>query len=53
MHKTHEAQFLKKIFLASANRHKIGRLKNYQSGRNLKKGEVNFERGGIPTPGTL
>ena len=28
---------------------KIGGLKNYQSGGNLKKGEVNFERG-VPTP---
>ena len=32
--------------IASTKCRKIGRLKNYQRGGNLKKGEVNFERGG-------
>ena len=30
----------------SGNSRKIGGLKNFQSGEKLKKGEVNFERGG-------
>ena len=32
--------------IASTKCRKIGGLRNYQRGGNLKKGEVNFERGG-------
>ena len=32
--------------IASTKCRKIGGLRNYQRGENLKKGEVNFERGG-------
>ena len=39
--------------IASTNCCKIGGLRNSQRGGNLKKGEVNFERG-VPTPlGTM
>ena len=50
MHKTQETQFMKgKYPFASANSRKIGGLQNYQSGGNLEKKEVNFERE-CPTP---
>ena len=35
--------------IASTKCRKIGWLRNYQRGGNLKKGEVNFEKGGVPT----
>ena len=36
--------------IASTKSRKIGGLRNYQRGGNLKKGEVNFERGGGSDP---
>ena len=45
MHKTLAAQYLKEHFFMSTKRRKIGGLKNYLKGGNLKNGEVNFERG--------
>ena len=45
MHKTfYYRMFERKHFFTSTQRRKIGRLKNYRKGGNLKKGEVNFER---------
>ena len=37
-------------FFTSTKRRKIGGLKNDRKGGILKKGAVNFERGGAPTP---
>ena len=46
MHKTQEAEFMKEISFRVCKLLQNRRLKNYQSGRDLKKGEVNFERWG-------
>ena len=45
MHKIQEAHFMKEILIRLCNLSQNKGLKNYQSGGNLKKGEVHLERG--------